>query len=324
MGGQAIQNSQRLPAADYRVLEADLLLKISEIYPQSWPVAYYRSKADFGDMDIIVAKPKLSKSEFEAFLKEIKSQEVVYNRDNISFEYQQFQIDLIFVEPEQVTSALFYYSFNDLNNLVGRIAHKLGLKFGWDGLYYQIRTESGHRAQNILLSRDPAQIYAFLGYDYARWQAGFENLNEIFEFVVSSPYFHAEIYSEENINHINRTRNRKRKTYAAFLDYLAQETDLTHYSFESDKSIYLIRIHNAFLDVDFLGQLKGYAAQIRLFEQRQNKFNGHLVHGWTGLQGAELGKCIQRFKQSVPDFDAWLDSQNQSELQRYFIAWFQS
>lgn len=318
MGGNAFDNLRRLPADAYRKLEAELVEKLGTIYPVLHPLPYYHAKPDFGDMDIVVQKPRLDRRDFEAFLATIGSDRVSYNGDITSFVYQDFQIDLLYMAPEHVETALFYFAYNDLNNLVGRIAHKLGLKFGWDGLSYQIRTESGHRAESILLSRDPEQIYTFLGYDYARWQQGFENLEDIFSFVVSSPYFNAAIYDTEQLNHINRTRNRKRKTYMTFLEWLAARPDLPAYAFEPDKSIYLIRIHNAFPEADFFGQLSDYADRQRAYEARQAKFNGRLVQAWTGLEGKELGMAIQRFKNSHADFDAWLDASSPEAVAEAF------
>lgn len=326
MGGNAFDNLRRLAASEYRQLEAELLGKLRTIYPRLAAVPYYAAKPDFGDMDVVVQKPKLERKDFEAFLKSIGSERVSYNSDNVSFVYQDFQIDLIFVEPEHFETALFYFAYNDLNNLVGRIAHKLGLKFGWDGLLWQIRTESGHRAEEILLSRSPREIYQFLGYDYDRWLQGFDSLEDLFAFVVSSPYFNPTIYDHENLNHINRTRNRKRKTYSAFLEWLAERPELPAYAFEPDKSIYLIRIHNGFADADFFGHLADYAARQKAYERRYAKFNGKLVQAWTGSEGKELGKWIQSFKNShgTPEaFDAWLDNQSADQIAQAFAAFFQ-
>lgn len=325
MGGNAFENLRRLPADAYRRLEAELLARLQTIYPKLAPVPYYAAKPDFGDMDVVVQKPRLERQAFEAFLKSIGSERASYNGDNLSFVYQDFQIDLIFVAPEHFETAVFYYAYNDLNNLVGRIAHKLGLKFGWDGLIWQIRTESGHRAEEILLSRSPAEIYSFLGYDYTRWLQGFSTLEEIFAFVASSPYFKADIYDHENLNHINRTRNRKRKTYSAFLEWLSNQADLPAYAFDADKSIYLLRIHNAFPEADFFGQLAAYAARQKAYDQRSAKFNGRLVQAWTGSEGKELGKWMQAFKQtqtSSEAFEAWLDGQSAEQIANAFQTFF--
>ena len=329
MGGNAFENLKRLSAAEYKPFEAHLLQQVQTIYARLAPLRYYREKPDFGDLDLLVCKPQVARADFEVFLKTLGADDVVYNKDITSFRYQDFQVDLIAVEPLFFESAQFYFADNDLNNLIGRIAHKLGLKFGWDGLTYQIRTESGHRAQKIQLSTDPAEIYAFLDYDYARWQQGFDKLPEIFAFVTSSRYFNPEIYAYENLNSINRTRNRKRSTYTHFLEWLQTrpgDDSQSAYRYHADKSLYLIKIHNAFPGADLLGQLKAYAEEQALHEARKAKFNGKLVSQWNGLTGKALGQAIAAFKlacqtQQDQAFDDYLDQVTAAEIKAAYLHW---
>ena len=328
MGGNAFENLRRLDAAEYVTYEAEVLQHLGQIYQRFAPIRYYRRKPDFGDMDVVVADPALSRDDFAAFLASIGADDVFYNKSIYSFRYQDFQVDLIHVEPQHFDTAQFYFAYNDLNNLVGRVAHKLGVKFGWDGLTYQIRTESGHRAQKIVLSTEPAAIYRFLGYDYSRWEQGFDTLEDIFAFVASSPYFHPELYAFENLNNINRTRNRKRKTYTAFLDWLAEHPECTaeaRHRFHADKSLYLIKLHNAFPEADLLGQLKAYAEELAAHQTRKAKFNGGLIGSWTGQSGKALGQWIAAYTRSLGGKDAlalWLDAQTPEAIKVHFMAFY--
>lgn len=330
MGGNAFDNLRRLIAAEYAPYEAEVLDQLSRVYQRFAPIRYYHHKPDFGDMDVVVADKALGRTDFAAFLSALGADDVVYNKDIYSFRYKDFQVDLIHVAPEHFDTALFYFAYNDLNNLIGRVAHKFGVKFGWDGLTYQIRTESGHRAQKIVLSTDPAAIYAFLGYDYARWQQGFDRLEDIFAFVASSPYFNPELYAFENLNHINRTRNRKRQTYTRFLDWLAERPEYaaqaTHH-FHPDKSLYLIKVHNAFPHADLLGQLKAYAQEQAAHEARSQKFNGHLVSAWTNLKGKALGQVMAAYLKtfgSKTAQEAFFDAQTASSIEAHFRAFYES
>ncbi len=327
MGGNAFENLKRLSASEYKPFEAHVLAELQTIYPRLAALTYYRQKPDFGDLDVLVCKPQPERADFEVFLAQLGADDVVYNKDITSFRYQDFQVDLIYVDPQFFESAQFYFGYNDLNNLIGRIAHKLGLKFGWDGLSYQIRTESGHRAQKIQLSTNPAEIYAFLDYDYARWQSGFDSLEEIFDFVTHSRYFNPQIYAYENLNSINRTRNRKRQTYTCFLEWLqapeqSQRLADKAYQYYADKSPYLIKIHNAFPAADLLGQLKDYADADAAHEARKIKFNGKLVSQWNGLTSKALGQSIKQFKlDTSSDFEGYLDQHSAAEIKADFLAW---
>lgn len=329
MGGNAFENLKRLSASDYKLFEAQMLAQVRQLYPHVAALRYYRQKPDFGDLDLVVCKPMLEQAQFAVFLEQIGADEVIYHKEMTSFRYQDFQVDLIYVDPLYFESAQFYFADNDLNNLIGRIAHKLGLKFGWDGLSYTIRTEAGHRAQKIQLSTDPAEIYAFLGYDYTRWQAGFDDLEAIFEFVTGSRYFNPEIFAYEQLNSSNRSRNRKRTTYTRFLEWLqapeqVQRLANQSYHFYADKSLYLVKLHNAFPAADLLGQVKHYAEAQAAHEARKIKFNSKLISQWNGLTGKALGQATQQFKQDIclnSDFEAYLDSQSAEQIKADFLAW---
>jgi hypothetical protein len=298
MGGNAIKNTRRLDRSEYESYEIELKKHLTEFLHTPFnPLLYYHSKESFGDIDFVVAQPKPSRAELQHFFDKIGSQEQFFNGDMLSFEYKNFQVDLNFVAAEDFEAAQFYFAYNDLNNLVGRVAHKFGLKFGFDGLTYPIRTESGYRAKKIVLSKDPASIYAFLGYDYERYLKGFETREDIFEFVTSSPYFSAEIFELEALNHINRTRNKKRQTYSLFLQWLEGKC-FKNFDFAPDKSLYLIRIHNHFFEkgVNLLQELALYAEENRKHEFVKKTFNGqHLIANY-GIKGADLGQVMAAFK----------------------------
>lgn len=330
MGGNAFDDLQRLNAEDYRRYEATVLKHLQGLYQCFAPLRYYRQKPDFGDMDVLVAETPVSHRKFEVFLKAIGADAVFYNGSIYSFRYAHFQVDLIHVDPSLFEVAQFYFAYNDLNNLIGRVAHSLGVKFGWDGLSYQIRTESGYRAEKIVLSRDPAAIYAFLGYDYSRWEQGFDTLESIFDFVASSRYFNPELYLLTNLNSVNRTRNRKRKTYLQFLEWLLHQPAESRSNLPplyADKSLYLVKLHNAFPEVDLLGRLKAYAEADAKHQQQKMKFNGLLVADWTGLLGAELGALLSAYSRtfaSKADQQRFLDAHSALEIQKHFMAFYAS
>lgn len=330
MGGNAFDNLRRLERQEFDGYVEEMSNILSEKFNKYAPILFYREKESFGDLDILVQKPKLDRKEFEEWLRGKGVNEFSYNQDFISFKYKDFQTDLIFVPEDSYETAYFYYSYNDLNNLVGRVAHKFGLKFGWDGLSYVIRTESGHEGRKLYLSKSPKEIYSFLGLHYSVWEKGFDNLEQIFKFVSSTPYFHPDMFSYENLNHQNRTRNKKRKTYQLFLEWLEKEKEgLPHYQFSSDKSVYLVKVHNAFKSHDLLGNLTRYANEIELYDQRSKKFNGNLVRAWTGLEGKELGTCIQEFKKFLVyklagTVEEVLDSLSSESVEVIFKDWFEN
>lgn len=329
MGGNIFKNTRRLDKAEFEPYQEEVVSILKNQYENVQPTLYYRNKESFGDLDIIIQKPMFEKIVFELPWRVFGAKQFSYNGDIASFCYQDFQVDCIFVDPEHFQTAVFYFSYNDLNNLVGRIAHKFGLKFGWDGLKYLIRSESGHHAKEIQLSYRPRDIYEFLNLDYDRYKQGFDDLEDIFKFVSSSKFFNSDSYEYENLNHENRARNKKRKTYQAFIEWLSlNKQNLPNYQFSKNKSDYLIRIHNHFIHSDLLGQLKNHAKYVALMDENRSKFNGDLVREWSGLEGKELGSAISEFKlysigaQNASDFNKYLSVRSSGLIQFNFGYWF--
>lgn len=159
-----------------------------------------------------------------------------------------------------------------------------------------------YKFREILLTRDFAKALTFLGYDPARFAEGFESLEDIFQFVVSTEFFNNSIYLLENRNYTARVRDRKRKTYCEFLKWCEVTPGLTAYAFPEDKAAWLPRIVEHFpqFEADYAQSLADLAEQ----QAVKAKFNGEWVSRLTGLQGKELGFLMKRFKESFESVEA--------------------
>lgn len=306
MGGNAIENACRLDASEFIDVTNRVIAKINELDTGFHPrlIPYYRNKQSFGDLDILVSSD--CKTRKMDIVRALHSVGPTFNNGNVlSLGIQLsnsrvFQVDLISVPYTDLEIAEFYFSYNDLNLLTGRLAHKLGLKFGFDGLVLKIRTESGHKGLDINLSKDPRRIYNFLGYDYDRYLQGFNELQDVFEFVSSSKYFNPAVFDYSELNHINKTRNRKRETYRKFLEYAQEIENPNNYQFQ-EKSAYLVKTHCGFPELNIFKQISDYADHYLQLQENKAKFNGGLVMQWTGLKGKELGACLAAFDKYLQD-----------------------
>lgn len=332
MGGNAIENACRISKQEFEEVSRKIINKINELDPSFHPriIPYFKDKQDFGDIDILVSsdakKIKLN------IANALHSVGKTYSNGNVlSLGYQLkdnrvFQVDLISVPYIDLDIAEFYFSYNDLNLLTGRIAHKLGVKFGFDGLVLKIRTESGHGGLDINLTKDPRRIYEFLGYDYDRYLQGFNNLEEIYQFVSSTKYFNPAVFDYEDLNHINKTRNRKRATYRGFLEYAHALESPSRYEFQQ-KSVYLIKLHCEFPEADIFGQMKEYSERYRVSLEANKKFNGNLVMEWTSLRGKELGAVLAGFKSFVRvlhymEFDKYIANRSPEAVKERFLYYY--
>ena len=251
-------------------------------------------------MDVILESNGLDSS-FEKTLTELfKPKEMVKNGKVWSLEYKEFQIDIILTPTNEMMFAETYYAFNDLGNLMGRIAHKFGLKYGHNGLWYMLRDDT-YLIDEICVSMDVRDVFEFLDYDYDVWRNGFETLEDVFNFVTTSKYFNPDIYLFDQMNHRSRVRDAKRKTYNAFLTWCEEKRktdwkDRTFFKYEKPKSDYIMFIGESF--PNFKRDVKNAYAKMLVQQEVQRKFNGEIVRELTGLQNQELGHMMKRLKES--------------------------
>ena len=238
MGGKALKNpSPRMEASAYHAFAGRTLARLRESVPGARfeVIPAYGRKASFGDMDIVVdwgSEEVDARQRRDLAMKVLNPTEVVTNHDVTSIGVASdgcsapFQLDLITAPAETFDFTLAYFSFNDLGNLLGRVAHMAGFKLGHQGLRYVTRNprQSHHVIAETVVTLEWDQALDFLGYDPAAYrrgaEGGFQSLEDIFGFVVSSRYFYAWSYLPENMNHAARVRDAKRPTYAAFLRWL--------------------------------------------------------------------------------------------------------
>ena len=295
MGGNALSfETRRVSKEEYLQLVQELESKVSEGASDRifLPIEPYRNKKDFGDIDVLVNADGVK--DRVAWIQELFSPREIYSNSNVhSFDYKGVQVDFIFPKIEDFVSSFWYFSYNDLGNLLGRIYHKLGLKFGHDGLSMTIR-EDDHVIGEINLTKNIDEILEFGGYSVDRFHEGFDELEDIFKYVASSPFYEYSIFDFENRNYTARVRDRKRKTYTEFLKWALENPTKPMHAWSKDKSVYLPFIFARF------GKEDEYRSIIEKNEIRKmvkEKFNGELVMKLVGLSGKELGAFMTSFKE---------------------------
>lgn len=306
MGGLAIKNAytRRYEKEEFDELVPEVLSKMKLLFTDAKITKAYRNKDTFGDMDVLCLVDKPITINIRDFIQEnFNSKEIVKNGHVYSFEYKELQIDLILVKEKYWETTNIYFSYNDLHNLVGKIAHRFGLKWGMKGLVYDYKI-GGKKLGTIEVTKDYRKALNFLGFDVYMYDQGFDDLKDIFEFVTESKYFAPRIYDFENLNKVNRDRDKKRNTYASFIEYIKpykeQPLENFHY-FYKDKNVYL-----GLIDYYFPGFLKQYRElekKEELNQKLREKFNGNIIMENTNLKGKELGEAITKFKDSFESTD---------------------
>lgn len=281
--------TRRLNKVEFFEVQYEVLSVIREF---AWlePTRAYRNKESFGDLDILYT---MNSAPMRDIIKNFfNPAEMVVNGDVISFDYKGFQVDMIKVTKEGFQYASNYFAWNDLGNFVGKIAHKFGLSHGHAGLWMPVFDEDGNKFDRILLTQDYDNALGFLGFDVARYKEGFDDLEDVFQFVVDSKYFDSRFFLLDELNHRDRIRDKKRASYNSFLAYI------------KDMPPKEVRLHRdeLFLAIDdrFPGTFEKYQeimGKYALHKHASKKFNGDYVRDLTGLTGPELGNFMRHLKQ---------------------------
>lgn len=295
MGGNIFPDNRRINHQEFTAYSSYVIDKLNLISSQRKKVIpFFKTKESFGDLDIIIERPMIDrKSIQEGF----HTDQIVKNGNILSFQYQQFQTDLIFISSENFDIAYHYFSWNDIGNLLGRIVHKMGLKYGFDGLSYTLRKDTW-KFSEICITKDIYAILGLLKLDAQTYIQGFDTLEDIYRYVASSPYFNKQIFLLYNRSHSSRIRDRKRQVYHQFLIWMEQQQDLPEYpwpSFDerggySHKDEWFQIVYHQFPDFQ-----EQYIEQKRQFDQQiliKEKFNGQIVQALTGLTGPLLGDMM--------------------------------
>ena len=276
----------------------------------------YRNKPTHGDMDILIKNDNLNKDILIKIIEEqFNPRSISPNDKTISFDYDNFQIDFILIDKDNLDIARTWYSNDPWANCVGKTCHKFKLKFGPAGLIYPFRGINDTLNDNILISKDTEKIFKFLNYDYDRFQLGFDELEEIFDFIISSKYFNSGVFQYENLNRIDRKRNKRRKSYNEFLAYIDKNKIDKNYQFYEDRDNYIKEINDFFPESNLIGRIE----ELKTLDERNNiikeKFNGKLIMSmYPELKGKELGYFIEQFKKQFEDFDRYILSWNKEEI----------
>jgi hypothetical protein len=323
MGGNLFQGSSRISRDDFFRISNELAELIHKKYPEKRikPTETVENKKDFGDIDILIDRPKLSKDDFN----EIFGHHSFIGKGDVqSFLYENVQIDLIY--DVNFEFADFYFGRVDFGNLLGRVSHKTGFKLATSGLYFIFREDS-YQIAEVLVSDNPSRVLEFFGLNPSRFFAGFNSDIEVYDYVISSPYFNKDIYLLENRSNAARVRDRKRKSYHKFLEYI-NDIDIEHCYPYPDTSGKFGYIKNDFFFERACKFFDGFEERYKEVEIIANKaklyklkFNGKLVMDLTGLANKELGHFMESLRE-IEGFRNYILETDDETIKDYILEMF--
>ncbi|CAH7425651.1 conserved hypothetical protein [Vibrio chagasii] len=326
MGGNALKQTKvrRYELDEYKAFTEGVIKDLSGLLPLSRisEVKPYSSKDSFGDLDIVIEDVSSVREVVEQNFASLGVTEVFKNKDVWSLGWGDFQVDLIFKSSDEYDFTLKYLSFNDLGNFIGRTSRRLGFKFGQAGLEYIYRGEKGY-VRDVLVTDDFKAALEFLGFDSDRYELGFADLNEIFDYASSSKYFSRDSFDLSKRPHDARTRDAKRKNYTLFLEWL-KSSNLPD---AGDNVCRVVQLSRALCEFpQFAHRMHAIELEHREDIVFREKFNGRMVGDVTGLKHRELGDFMSKLKNhSVggKSFKKYVVSSDEKELMLYIKSVFE-
>ncbi len=337
MGGKAllpqVPTLKRLPKKEYDILAREAVQAMCNalgMYSQDLQIIpAYGRKEDFGDCDIIVKEETLAKRPgWRDIIRTKLGSKAVHETENsnvFSFEYKDFQFDIIRVPTKHYNFAYHYFSFNDLGNLIGRIAHAMGFKFGHEGLKMVVM-EGTQKLEEIVVTTNFFEALDLLGFPGNSYTYYFATLEEIFNYVVNSKYFSKEPFLMENRNHRDRVRDAKRTTYMSFLDHIDKPEVISKFDFTAGKAPWASVIKKSYPQVvTRYNRIRKERETLKLIKE---KFNGEIVGAITGFSGPALGKFISEYKEKfkgINEFEVFIMSSQPNtiteDIKSFAVGW---
>lgn len=235
-------------------------------------VPAYENKESFGDIDFIYGySSEENKKNIINIIKEI-FEDVNINDDVVSFVYDSVQIDFIFVDIKDSYSSLFFYSYNDMGLLLGKLCYYNHLTLGPNGL--RIKVYDGEmKLFDQVITNDTPTICKFLGLDWNTWNVGFKTLEEIFDYVMSSKLYDERAFDSNIWNSRQRLRDSKRINLKKFLNYIEMKKNKPRPTKEKTFS----RINTEFPYLKLEEKKQEIIINIEREKKAKEKFNGHIV-----------------------------------------------
>lgn len=323
MGGHALKKvvTRRYNRDEYLALKEKILQKIHLDIPNAATPREFPSKESFGDLDVLmVCPPTIRMREF--ITKTFQPNEIVQNGTVYSFDVEEFQVDFILIPADQYENAVVYFSYSDLGGLIGNVCHKIGLKYGMQGLWMNVHTKEFDpttTSTQLILSRNVEQIFAFLGYDYEKYQKGFANPTEFFQWLIEGKYFRRLYFDENQLNHAHRHRTAKRPIYLQFVEFL-NEHNIDGKEFVGSEEELLRDVRRQALT--FFNKQSEYDQGLQVREDRKSlkdKYNGAMF-----LDVAETRQMIKTLKEKFErriaptdeEFQQWVHQTDAETIQR--------
>lgn len=283
MGGNVFKDCKRIESIDEydRVFKNNTVLFDLNIFTRPKSLG---NKSSFGDLDVICDEKAKS-----YIIKKLNMENIPYNDNGNMVSYlseDSYQIDIIFVYIEKIDYNIDYFSFAD-SSIIFRVMFKdTDYKHSSHGLHYVFGEKCNRKS--IHLSDSYSCLLHLMDLNPHKFEDGFDDEEDFFEWVTSSSYFDASKFQdiETMFNAKTRKNVKKRKMFMSFMEYVKNRTF-------KEPSVFPKAV-DFFYGVDEeLAEIESKDEMDKIYSR---KFNGKIVNEITGLEKRELGGFMMGFK----------------------------
>jgi hypothetical protein len=251
-----------MPAPVYLHVRDRALRILRTLYTQAECPIEAPAKADFGDVDILVASPHNQANmdtallaaalgatqykkncpttnfalpwptaeELTGALPSTKNDLSAHhdNTDSHTVRKPQYiQLDLhVCPTPERFQWELFHQSHGDLWNILGSMIRRYGLVVNHIGLYLRLAGvyDISRDQRTIQLTTSPSAVLKFLGLDESSYWTRFDSLDAMFAYAASCRFYDPKAYQgKEDLKSNDRLRMKKRPMFTKWYEEYMQE-----------------------------------------------------------------------------------------------------
>jgi hypothetical protein len=337
MGGSALDvDNKRLTSHEFDQVSRDLSerLVLMDAVANTHVVQYVREKETHGDIDILVQLQGPRQAvEVQMANHVLQATDMYKNGPSTSmdtvwrvqgpggstYRTDPIQVDLVFVPENQWAMTKTFFDWNDLGNLLGKVARYHRYKLGFQGLRisYWYDFDKSEKLGDYTVTRDPEEALEFLGYDYERHREGFDAFEEMFEYALSSEKAVPLAFQSAQLNASQRRRDLKREVYQQFMSWLSRQRPHEHLPRPSPRAA-LEKAEAAFPEANLREQIQEDKAEVRRKKAAAEVFNGGDIHEELGLEGKDVGivlnKLIQRGRKDYGSYHTYRLLNGRSEM----------
>lgn len=276
--------------------------KISFMFDESKRLPSYGQ-----DNPVFIVRPKQNDTyqKIQKILSELRSDIIVEsfrsfgNAHVIRFDTES-KIVIIYAKNEADFKWMYDFHSYSTNIIIGKILKTAGLKYSEDGLQYiQNDLRENHKVVvgTIDITKDFSKILQILELDPKVFYNGFTSINEVFLFLVSSPYF----YAQKFVNYEKEQRS-------VILQKLEEYLILNKLESKEVKKITFEHIKEFFPEIEFDRLSAELLAKAERKKGITDKFNGRVImQTIPGFETNKIGLSMSCFKHSFESVEKYTD-----------------